>query len=176
VGQIKPPKWAKPTCQKHLSVENSKKDIFRDYVLSWIAFVTRINDLCGGAELPPEQVTSIALVWGKTAMQVFRKSQVLTSFGAALGKLKDLKLLEDVADIQLIAPKLNLEASAPEEFLIRINDAMLWIASNTKKIGNAQRMFFYFYFRELFNPDGDSYLNVTGSIALAQHKLESQLL
>lgn len=161
---------------ENLSVENSQKDIFRDYVLSWIAFLKKVNELCGAAELPQEQVTSIALVWGKTAMQVFRKPQVLTGFGAALGKLRDLRVLTELSDVQVSAAAICLGNSSPEDFLIAMNDAMLWIASNTKKIGNAQRMFFFFYFRELFNPGGDSYLNLVSSIESAQHKLESQLL
>jgi hypothetical protein len=161
---------------ENLSVENSQKDIFRDFVMSWIGFLKKVNELCGAVELPAEQITSIALVWGKTAMQVFRKPQVLTGFGAALGKLKDLKVLAELGDVQTASATLTLGQRPPEDFLIEINGAMLWIASNTKKIGNAQRMFFFYYFRELFNPEGDSYLDITSSVASAQHKLESQLL
>ena len=161
---------------ENLSHENSKKDIFREFVLSLIAFLTRVNAICGDAEMSTEQFTSGALIWGKTAMQVFRKPQVLTGFGAALGKLKDFGLIQDLSEIQDLSKKLNLDTTSPDDFLVAMNKAMLWITANTKKIGNAQRMFFLFYFRELFNREGDSYLKLNASIGSALHKVQSQLL
>jgi len=53
---------------------------------------------------------------------------------------------------------------------------MSFVSVNSKKIGNAQRMFFQYYFRELFNSQGDGYLNLYSSIQFAQEKYISQVL
>jgi len=161
---------------ENLSHENSKKDIFKEYVLSWIEFSEQINALCGNSEVDSEQFPPGALIWGKTAMQVFRKPQVMAGFGAALGKLKDFNLIKELDDVQKLSQKLHLDGESPEDFLLSMNKAMLWIATNTKKIGNAQRMFFLCYVRDLFNSQADSYLNVAATVDSALHKLQSQLL
>jgi hypothetical protein len=109
-------------------------------------------------------------------MQVFRKPQVLSGFGAALGKLKDFALIRDIDEVRELSRRLTLSDMPADEFLLLMNKEMAWITANTKKIGSAQRMFFLFYFRDLFNPQSDSYLSVSGSIASARHKLQSQLM
>jgi hypothetical protein len=161
---------------ENLSHENSKKDIFKDYVLSWLAFLTKVNDLCGSTEIVGDQFSPGASTWGKTAMQVFKKPQVVSGFGAALGKLKDFELISDVDDVQRLSSDLTLDQAAPDEFLLSMNKEMAWITANTKKIGSAQRMFFLFYFRDLFNRQSDSYLKLSASVASAHHKLQSQLM
>ncbi len=123
-----------------------------------------------------DQFTVGAATWGKTAMQVFKKPQVQSGFGAALGKLKDFELIRDVDEVQNLSEKLTLGDSGPDEFLLSMNKEMAWITANTKKIGSAQRMFFLFYFRDAFNRQSDSYLNLSGSVASARHKLQSQLM
>jgi hypothetical protein len=161
---------------ENLSHENNRKDIFKEYVLSWIAFLKRVNDICGVSELPPDQLPHGATPWGKTAMQVFKRPQVLSGFGAALGKLKDFGLIKELDDVRGLSGQIELGGVAADEFLLEINKAMLWIATNTKKIGNAQRMFFLFYFRDLFNPQADSYLKLNACVGSALHKLQSQVL
>jgi hypothetical protein len=160
---------------ENLSHENNNKDLFKDYVLSWLAFLEKINNLCGSTEVPGDQFTGAA-TRGKTAMQVFKKPQVLSGFGAALGKLKDFQLINDVDEVKLISGNLTLDEAQPDEFLLAVNKEMAWIAANTKKIGSAQRMFFLFYFRDLFNPQSDSYLKLDASVPSAHHKLQSQLM
>jgi hypothetical protein len=161
---------------ENLSHENSKKDLFKDYVLSWLAFLRAVERLCGNTEVDSDQFTVGAAAWGKTAMQVFKKPQVQSGFGAALGKLKDFELIRDVDEVQQLSKELSLGESEADDFLLSMNKEMAWITTNTKKIGSAQRMFFLFYFRDVFNRQSDSYLNLSGSIASARHKLQSQLM
>jgi hypothetical protein len=158
-----------------LSQENSSVDIFKEYVQAWMAFTAKAYELCGETLLVAEDIPETNAPWGRTATQVFRKSQAMAGFGAALGKLKDFEKLTSLATIPGLLTNLTLDTASPEEFLLAINKAMVRITANTKKIGNAQRMFFHYYFREMFNPDSDSYLQLNGSVASAIHKLMSQL-
>ena len=98
----------------------------------------------------------------------------MAGFGAALGKLKDFDRLADLGAVPALVGQLMIEGTA-EDFLISMNKAMAWVATNAKKIGNAQRMYFHFYFRDLFNSESDAYLRLDASVNTALHKLKSQL-
>ena len=157
---------------KKLSEETST-DLFGDFVQAWVATLQKIDSLCVGATLNEENSGSIDISWGKTALQVFKKPQVTTGFGAALGKLKDLDLLNDISDVPTLISKLTLGADSGEEFLLEVDKSLSVIKSTTKKIGNAQRMYFLYFFRELFNSSGDSTYNLTASAMTALHRVKT---
>ncbi|SCB29427.1 hypothetical protein [Cupriavidus alkaliphilus] len=156
-----------------LSQENSQKDLFREYVTSFNRFIQRINDLTGDELLEDEPGTEGG-AWGRTGTQVFKKQQALAGFGAAIGKLKDNAVINGFPDVMAVLQEINL-GSEPLSFLTEFNKTMRWISENAKKIGNAQRMYFQYYFRELFNPSSDGHLNLTDAIALALQKYKSQV-
>lgn len=161
---------------ENLSHENASSDLFKDYVLAWQAFYKKAIALCGSVEFTPEKESAENLApWGKTASQIFRKPQVMAGFGAALGKLKDREKLESLGAVVTICDDLRLSMLDALPFIEKVNSKMSWINKNTKKIGNAQRMFFQFFFRDLFNKESDSYLVLDSSLDSAMHKLESQL-
>lgn len=161
---------------ENLANENASTDLFKDYVMAWQAFYVKAVALCGQTEFTPEKESAENLVpWGKTAAQIFRKPQVMTGFGAALGKLKDYKKLENLAVITTVCDGLKLSNLDSLAFIEKVNGNISWINKNTKKIGNAQRMFFQFYFRDLFNAESDTYLALDSSLDSAMHKLKSQL-
>jgi len=161
---------------ENLSHENASTDLFKDYVLAWLAFYKKAVELCGDAELVPEKdAPEKSTPWGKTAAQVFRKPQAMAGFGAALGKLKDHGKIQNLDLVSALCQQINLHSNDPLQFIEKINSKMAWINKNTKKIGNAQRMFFQFYFRDLFNSESDTYLSLEASVNSAMHKLESQL-
>ena len=156
-----------------LSHENSNNDIFKDYVTALNAFIQKITELTNGTTIEKEELQG-KNIWGKDAKRCFKKTQVFTGFGAAVGKLKDYQVIPELSSIidSCAALKLTID---PKEYLLELNNALDWISKNTKKIGNAQRMFFQFYFRELFNSQGDSFGNLQKSIENALHKTKTQL-
>ncbi|THJ56750.1 hypothetical protein E9536_00015 [Burkholderia sp. LS-044] len=156
-----------------LSQENSGKDLFREFVASFHQFVIRVNELMDDESLDEARFGE-GTVWGKTATQVFKKQQALAGFGAAIGKLKDNDVIEGFQDVISVLSQISI-GSETQMFLAEFNKSMRWIADNAKKIGNAQRMYFQYYFRELFNPSGDGYLSLYESIPLALQKYKSQV-
>lgn len=156
-----------------LSHENSNNDIFRDYVTALNAFIIKITQLTNGTVIEKEELIG-KNIWGKDAKRCFKKTQVFTGFGAAVGKLKDYQVIKELSSIIDFCEKLDLTGE-PKDYLLELNNALDWISKNTKKIGNAQRMFFQFYFRELFNTEGDCFGNLQKSIEYALHKTKTQL-
>ncbi|KDR39856.1 hypothetical protein BG61_29580 [Caballeronia glathei] len=156
-----------------LSQENSGKDLFKEYVSSFHQFVIRIYAMMNDESLDEDKFGE-GTVWGKTATQIFKKQQTLAGFGAAIGKLRDNAVIEGFQDVVSVLPTIELNGEV-QAFLVEFNKAMRWIADNAKKIGNAQRMYFQYYFRELFNPSSDGYLKLYEAIPLALQKYKSQV-
>lgn len=155
-----------------LAHENSSHDLFREYVSSFNKFILKVHELMGDVQVDDEFAEGS--VWGRTAKQVFKKQQVLAGFGAAVGKLKDNNAVVGFEDVSSAIDELKLDGDV-QSFLTEFNKAMRWISENAKKIGNGQRMYFQYYFREIFNKDGDGYLDLSGSISLALQKYKSQV-
>lgn len=154
-----------------LAHENSSHDLFREYVTSFNKFVLKVHGLMGDAQLDEEPEGGL---WGKTAKQIFKKQQVLAGFGAAVGKLKDNNAVAGFEEVSSSIDSLDFQGDV-QAFLSEFNKAMRWISDNAKKIGNGQRMYFQYYFREIFNKDGDGYLDLSASISLALQKYKSQV-
>ena len=156
-----------------LAQENSSKDLFKEYVTAFNKFILRINELTDDQQLDDEVFEGGA--WGRTGKQIFKKQQAMAGFGAAVGKLRDNSAISGFDDVLAATGLIELNADEVDVFLVEFNKAMRWISENAKKIGNAQRMYFQYYFRELFNPTSDGYLSLVDSIDLALQKYKSQV-
>ena len=158
-----------------LSQENENKDLFKEYLLAWHAFVASISNATAGAVLDddPNDASPPPIPLGKSAVQCFKKAQAITGFGAAVGRLIDFKLIDGFEAITDDCATLE----APEDpvaFLLNLNKRIYWINNNSKKIGNAQRMYFQYYFRELFNPESDQFKKPGPAVDAAFLKYQSQ--
>lgn len=158
-----------------LSKENQELDLFEGYLLSWHSFIAKMDELCSSSEVSPEFVEEYGKPFGSSALQVFKKSQAMSGFGAAVGKLKDYSILNDSFG-EVTRSVSGIEIDDPVEFLESINRNLLWIKGNTSKIGNAQRAFFHYFFRGLFNPEDDSFQNPLLASETALRKYRSQTL
>lgn len=150
-----------------LSKENQGADIFKSYLELFHAFLSRMLKLLNDWEYNDIDCEYIltAAPFGKNALAIFSKSQVMTGLGAAIAFLKDRNLTDFnkiISDIKLL--KFNGDSkSAIYYMLFKLDDLKV----NAAKIGNAQREYFYYFFRELFNPEGDSFLSIDYSIESA---------
>ena len=105
--------------------------------------------------------------FGKKASKIFSTSQALTGFGAAIGKMKDLRIITSINNVSNMVIDLKMM-----ELLKKLD----LIKSFSKKIGNAQRMFFQYFFRELLNSESDSYLNLEEAVQNGYKKYYSQVI
>ena len=155
-----------------LSRENQSTQIFERYVEVLHSFLIKVTDDCDGAELSSEYLEDNPNPFGKTAVQIFKKPQAMSGLGAAIGKLVDFEVISSIDNAAELIPKLHLEDA--EEFIELMNECLLWLRNNSKKIGNAQRTFFSFYFRDLLNKDSDSFADLPAAARSALHKYQSQ--
>ncbi|WP_421945516.1 hypothetical protein [Pedobacter sp.] len=150
-----------------LSKENQGADIFKSYLELFHAFLERMRLVLGNWEYNDidSEYTLTSAPFGKDALTIFSKSQVMTGLGAAIAFLKDRELT-DLNKIILDIKRLKFDGdpgSAIYYMLSKLDDLKV----NATKIGNAQREYFYYFFRELFNPEGDTYLSIDNSVESA---------
>lgn len=155
-----------------LSKENQGVEIFEKYLNSLHTVISKITSLCDGCELGDDYSEINGTPFGKTATQVFKKSQSISGFGAAVGKLIDFSAISDFDQINNIVNDITLDD--PESFLEEVNSSLLWLKDNSKKIGNAQRSYFAYFFRDLFNKDSDTFKNLVASSKSALRKYKAQ--
>ncbi|WP_454697851.1 hypothetical protein [Arthrobacter humicola] len=157
-----------------LSKENKSTELFEKYLEAISLLVETVANLCEGAELSAEYLERNGSPFGKTVTQIFKRPQAMSGLGAALGKLIDFEIISSVDDAILSIKKLEVESA--DEFLEEMNNSLDWLKNNTTKIGNAQRTFFSFYFRDLLNKDSDSYADLLRASKTALRKYQSQNL
>ena len=143
-----------------------------DFITTYDGFVKRINEIGKDWEFQDESLNSklSGQPFAKSALKIFNKSQVMTGFGSALGKLLDFKAIKSVKDISDLVKKLNIKDIDDDlnTLIIKLDK----IRSAAKKIGTDQTLFFHCFFRELFDKKSDGYLNISQAIIEAYNQYE----
>lgn len=155
-----------------LAKEDQNSELFDKFLRSLNSVVVKLYELCEGCEVSEEFIDEYGTPFGKGVLQIFKKPQAVSGYGAAVGKLIDFGALSTMDDIGKTVQQLRIED--PLAFLEDINRSMLWLKTNSKKIGNAQRNFFTFFFRDLLNQDSDSYLSPIDANKSALRKYQAQ--
>lgn len=157
---------------ERLSNENTDNDLFMSFVHTYDNLIKTIDkgtrvDI---NDFETSELNLFASPFAKKTILIFNKSQAITGFGAALGKLKDLEVIENIDDVKEKIDNITIDGEGEWFFSILINLDKL--KQYSKKIGNSQRMYFYWIFRELFNENSDSYLNLLESVQSGYKKYQ----
>ncbi len=155
-----------------LAVENQGSDLFIEFLTIYHTFVKKMDNLGSNWDFDEESLDQklTGQPFARNTLKIFNKSQVMTGFGSALGKLLDNGAIEKTADVSIMISELKSDNICNDlnAILIRL-DSIRVVA---KKIGNDQRMFFHFFFRELFDNKSDGYLNIENSVNEAYKQYE----
>ena len=160
-----------------MAEEDTSTDLFKSFLECYIKISNSFRAITKNEVVTDDDLAFYNITgspFGKKASKIFSSSQALTGFGAAVGKLKDYEVISSFSDIERLLPELEKRNSGKEwmlELLSRLDN----IRNSSKKIGTAQRSLFHFFFRELFNREGDSYLNLSDSVANGFDKYSIQI-
>ena len=130
---------------------------FDDFLAAYHHFVCKMNESYGG-ELNKNEMYLHSNPYALTAIGIFNKSQSMTGFGNAVSSLKSLGVVESFNDI--MAAINQIDGFKVENGLYKILQDLDSLRENAKKIGNDQRLYFYRFFRRLFDKEGMEYGNV----------------
>lgn len=161
---------------ENMANERIEQDLFRDFLSCYIEIFTALRKTTNDTAITKEELLEAGVdttPFGTTVYKVFSTSQALTGFGAAIARMKDRDIVGSFDELCE-----NLTSLTPQddiswfvELLIKLDV----IKTSSKKIGNAQRMFFHYFFRELLNRESDSYMDLTAAVENGYQKYYSQV-
>jgi hypothetical protein len=158
-----------------LSTEESEANLFGGYIETYDLFVKKYSSLLGDRQFTSEGLNISGQPFGKNVFKIFSKSQPMTGYGAAMGKLKDISSNNNFDTVRATIDGLFSSreiGETTEMLLLRLEKIRL----HSKKIGNAQRLFFVYYFRELLNPESESYRDLAKAVEEGYRKYETQVM
>lgn len=158
---------------QELTKEDPKAEIFDVFIDCYHGIVVKLNEQASNWTPDKEQL-GLERVFAPNVVSMFNKSQPLTGFGAAIGKLIDQRTYENIAAIYDRIKDVN--PSDVEEGLDLLISKMDVVRSNAKKIGNDQRLFFFQYFRGLLDYEAESFMNIKRAVEYAFRQYEREAM
>lgn len=156
------------------------KDLFKDFIVAYKLFLDILIQKSDNWQLNKAYFEAAgfelkANIFGSNVLEIFKKSQALTGFGAALGQLKDLRRLT-FEETNYIIPEINSGGADWGSSLSTMIAHIDIINSKSKKIGNDQRYYFRVFFRNLLNKESETYLNFSSSADYASNRTREERL
>lgn len=161
---------------ENMASERVEQDLFKDFLACYMKVFIALRDITDDRVISEEELADVGIdttPFGTTVYKVFSTSQALTGFGAAVARMKDREIISSFDDCIK-----NLDSLSPKHdmtWFAELLEKLHRIKVSAKKIGNAQRMFFQYFFRELLNGDSDSYMNLTAAVENGYKKYYSQV-
>ena len=141
--------------------EESNPNIFEDFITLYDKIADRISLNSNGWCYSKDLVSLSGRPYFDSVWKLFSRSQTLTGFGAAIGKLIDTGEIKCMGSFFEIIEK--IKSDTVEEGLNAILVDLDKVRQDARKIGNDQRLFFFFFFRKLLAETSDSYLDFSKS-------------
>ena len=160
-----------------MSEEATDSDLFKEFLECYIGVFNALREVTNNESVNQELLSEYEIngaPFGQNTSKVFSTSQALTGFGAAIGRMKDRDVLYGFTDVTNMLDDLKSRNSGIDWFLTMLKYLDI-IRDTSKKIGNAQRMYFQYFFRELFNNESDSYLQLESAVENGYKKYRSQV-
>jgi len=156
---------------ENLAIIDQKDDLFKNFLHSYHTLVVKILEVANGWIFDDNSGLS-SKAYGNNVINIFNKSQTMTGYGSAIGKLIDFKDYNSLTEVTDIISLINSVDGGLDNLIIKLDK----IRTVAKKIGNDQRMFFHFFFREFFSKKGDAFLNFNISAEEAYRQYERKTM
>lgn len=158
---------------QELTKEDSKVEIFDLFIALYHRIVVRLNESSSGWTADKETL-KVDRVFAQNVVGIFNKSQPMTGFGAAVGKLIDQHIYMSIVDLSTQVNEHSFNNI--EDGLNQLICKMDVVRNNAKKIGNDQRLFFYHFFRGLFLKESDYFMSINDAVAYAFRQYERETM
>ena len=141
-----------------LSNVDPSNSLFEQFLRTYNNLIITLFEVVPGKILTQDEQEELSSVFGPDVISIFKKSQPLTGFGAAIGKLIDFESVNALEDISKLIK--DLKADSIQEGLRLLLRNLSKVRDVAKKIGNDQRLYFYQVFRNLFDKESEGYCNL----------------
>lgn len=164
----------------NLSNEEYKKDLFKLFIVTYKKFLDSIVVSADNWKYKEEDFKNTeyslkSIPFGKSPVEIFKRSQAFTGFGGAIGQLKSSKSVT-IEQISEMISTIKVSENDLQHCFKLILKYLDTIKERSKKIGNDQRFFFRYLFQNLFDPEGDNRLNFDKAIEAAFNRTRADKL
>ena len=164
---------------KNIKKEEQDKDLFEHFVLTYKSLVDRMIELSNEFVIVPEELEGTeyfikSLPFGKSAIEIFKRSQSMSGFGAAVAELKDIRANFDLNTVIKLTPKITFRDDNYQRSVLLINKHFDNIRDKSKRIGNDQRFYFKSLYKYLFDPESNFPLSFDKAIEYAYKKTREE--
>jgi len=164
---------------KNITQEEKDKNLFEDFVITYKKVVDKMIDLSNGFIVNQDDLIGTeyeikSLPFGKSAAEIFKRSQAISGFGAAAAELKDLR--EDF-NLQKIGEKVEnvkFHDGTYEDAVFLLLKNFDTIRDKSKKIGIDQRFYFRMFYKSLFDPESSYPLYFDKAVEYAYKKTREE--
>jgi hypothetical protein len=156
-------------------IAGGNNNLFDSFLSSYHAFVCKMDDIIGNGYKLDFQILELnRSPLATSVVQMFNKSQPMTGYGCALASLMDLGIIKSFEEVK--SNIVLIEESEARDGVITIIKYLDDLSKQAKKIGNDQRLYFYYFFKSLFDKESECFRNVDGSAenAMKQYIRETQ--
>lgn len=141
-----------------LSNIDPSNSLFELFLRTYNNMVRTLYEIEPGKLLTQDEQEELSSVFGPDVIAIFKKSQPLTGFGAAIGKLIDFEIINTLEDVIQLTERIN--ANSVKVGLKLLLKNLSRVRDVAKKIGNDQRLYFYLVFRNLFDKESEGYCDL----------------
>ncbi|RVT48611.1 hypothetical protein EMM73_01315 [Rheinheimera sediminis] len=159
---------------KFMSEEQENNMEFIEFIKLYHSMTSRFQGFIANWTYPDdvdEQFQTTSNPFGKNLTKIFNRSQPITGFGAAISELIESESISNFNDANDIIEKLTIE----EDDLLLLNKHLDDVKDRAKKIGNGQRIFFRLFFKNLFDKEGRSFMNIKESLDNAKKRAMAEV-
>lgn len=164
---------------EYMSEEKVTGDIFKAFLESYIKIYDSLCKKTKNLEVNQDKLDEYEIIsspFANKASSAFATSQAMTGYGSALGIMKDKNLITGFDALDKIVKDIDKNYTEDSgEWFMEFLKRMDMIKNYSKKIGNAQRMFLQYFYRELLNEESDSYADLLLATENAYRKYDSQV-
>jgi hypothetical protein len=159
---------------------SAEKDLFKEFIVSFKSFLDQLlakTNFWKFDKIYFEEsgIEIKSAPFGRDVIDIFKKSQVLTGYGAATGHLRKSGQIQ-LSTLNKLFEQLKTEDDNWAYTIASIVAHLDLISSKSKKIGNDQRYYFNMFFRALLAKDSDQLLNVYKAADYASNRTREDRL
>lgn len=158
-----------------ISADDGDKNSFSKFTTTYYETIRHIDRLSNAWKYPdseediPVEYRIQGAPFGSAVYKIFNRTQALTGFGAAIGSLIDQSVVKDLDEVTTVVSEISIEDSS-DDFLY-FNKCLDEVKQIAKKIGNAQRLFFMYFFKNMFDKtEKEYYLKFRTSCEIAKKR------
>lgn len=156
-----------------LTKDDKKKDLFKHLIKTYNSLREHLDSQSISWQFD-DAISLKKRAFARSVNELFSKVQTMAGFGAALHFLIENELINDLGEINNLIPTIlghNIKDSL-NIMITHLDD----IQVSAKKIGNEQRMYFYYFIRSLFNKSNEGYLDVEKAVSQANKFYKANML